>query len=388
MTSASVEERLRQMSNAKVRYIRDVRQIPQLTPAEQEVLSRVSERFGFRANTYYMGLIDWDDPDDPIRRIVVPDEEEMQEDGFLDPSDEESVTVVRGAEHKYSTTVLLLVSEVCGTFCRFCFRKRLFMQDNDEVSLDISKGLDYIRAHKEVDNVLLTGGDPLIMGTRRIDQILTQLREIPHVRIIRFGTKLPAFNPYRVLDDPRLCEVIARHSQDDRRIYIMSHFNHPRELTDVAIEGLARLLESRAIVVNQTPLLKGINDDPEIIAELFNRLSYIGVPPYYLFQGRPIAGNKAFKVSLRKGHEIFEEAKKRMSGLAKRARHTMSHATGKIEIVGFLDDQIVLKYHQAKDAKNLGRLFALPYREGACWLDDLMQPGKSTISTRFKWSTN
>lgn len=388
MTSTSIAERLQQMSNAKVRYIRDIEQIPQLDPGEIEALKQVGERFVFRANTYYLDLIDWDDPDDPIRKIVVPDTDELLEDGVLDPSDEESVTVVRGAEHKYSTTVLLLVSQVCGTFCRFCFRKRLFMLDNEEVSLDISRGLEYIRSHPEVDNVLLTGGDTLILSTGRIDQILTQLRQIPHVKIIRFGTKMPAFNPYRILDDSRLCEVIARHSRDDRRIYVMAHFNHPRELTDVAVEGLSRLLESRAIVVNQTPLLAGVNDDPDVIAELFNRLSYIGVLPYYLFQGRPIAGNSGFKISLREGYEIFEKAKTRMSGLAKRPRYAMSHATGKIEIVGFLDDRIALKYHQAKDPENQGRLFTLPYREGACWLDDLQQPEEKKTSARMKWSSN
>ena len=388
MTSTNVAERLLQMSNAKVRYIQDVEQIPQLTSRERESLSLVSEEFAFRANTYYLGLIDWDDADDPIRKIVVPDPNELQEDGVLDPSDEESVTVARGTEHKYSPTALLLVSQVCGTYCRFCFRKRLFMSDNDEVSLDISEGLDYIRSHQEVDNVLLTGGDSLILSTGRIEKILSQLREIPHVKIIRFGTKMPAFNPYRILDDSRLCEVIARHSHDDRRIYVMAHFNHPRELTEVAVAGLNRLLESRAIVVNQTPLLRGINDDPNVLAELFNRLSQSGVPPYYLFQGRPIAGNRAFKVSLREGHEIFEKAKRQMSGLAKRARYAMSHATGKIEIVGFLDDQIVLKYHQAKNPKDLGRLFSLPYREGTCWLDNLTKPEKSNSSTVMKWSKN
>jgi len=168
----------------------------------------------------------------------------------------------------------------------------------------------------------------------------------------------------------------------------MAHFNHPRELTDVAVEGLSRLLESRAIVVNQTPLLAGVNDDPDVIAELFNRLSYIGVLPYYLFQGRPIAGNSGFKISLREGYEIFEKAKTRMSGLAKRPRYAMSHATGKIEIVGFLDDRIALKYHQAKDPENQGRLFTLPYREGACWLDDLQQPEEKKTSARMKWSSN
>ena len=388
MTSASLTERLLQMSSTGVRYIRDIRKIHQLDPGERARLSQVGKRFAFRANTYYLGLIDWDDPEDPIRKIVVPAMDELLEDGLLDPSDEGSVTVVRGTEHKYSTTAVLLVSQVCGTYCRFCFRKRLFMAENDEVSLDISRGLEYIRAHPEIDNVLLTGGDPLILGTGRIEQILRQLRAIPHVKIVRFGTKLPAFNPYRILDDGRLCEVISRFSQKDRRIYVMAHFNHPRELTDAAVEGIARLLDSGAVVVNQTPLLRGVNDDPDVLADLFNKLSYIGAPPYYLFQGRPTSGNRAFKVPLREGHEIFEQAKRRMSGLAKRARYAMSHATGKIEIVGFLDGRIVLKYHQAKNPGDLGRLFALPYREGACWLDDLQQPDESEIPARLRWPNN
>jgi len=373
MAGVSTTERLTQLSSARVRYIRDVQQIPQLSPRERDLLSRVTQRYPFRVNTYYLGLIDWDDPADPIRRIVVPEIDELESDGVLDPSDEAAVTVTRGVEHKYRTTVLLLVSEVCGTFCRFCFRKRLFMEDNDEVSLDVSRGLDYIRYHPEVDNVLLTGGDALILGTRRLDGILGELREIPHLRIIRIGTKMPAFNPYRILDDPALVETLKRHSHPDRRIYIMAHFNHPRELTEVAEAGLNQLLEAGVAVVNQTPLLKGVNDDPAVITELFNRLSYLGVPPYYLFQGRPIDGNSAFRVPLRRGYRIFELAKKKMSGLGKRARYAMSHATGKVEILGFLDGKIVLKYHQARNPDDLGHLFSLPCPPDACWLDDLTE---------------
>ena len=375
MADTSTTERLSQLSTGKVRYIRDVNQLPQLTPRERAILSKVAERYPFRANTYYLGLINWDDPEDPIRKIVIPEVEELESDGELDPSDEASVTVACGTEHKYRNTAVLLVSEMCGTFCRFCFRKRLFMQSSDEVSVDITPGLEYIRSHPEVDNVLLTGGDALILGSRRLDRILESLREIPHVRVIRIGTKMPAFNPHRVLDDPELCRTLARHSHDDRRIYIMAHFNHPRELTEVAVEGLSQLLESRAIVVSQTPLLKGVNDDPAIIAELFNKLSHIGVPPYYLFQGRPIDGNAGFRVPLRRGYRIFELAKKHMSGLAKRARYAMSHASGKVEILGFLDGEVVLKYHQAKDPDDLGHLFSLPCPPDACWLDDLTDDG-------------
>src|SRR5690606_32856344 len=130
----------------------------------------------------------------------------------LDASNEAAVTVEKGVQHKYRDTALLLCNEVCGAYCRYCFRKRLFMDGNDEVSIDVSRGIEYIRQHPEINNVLLTGGDPLLMATRRLREILARLREIPHVKIIRIGTKMPAFNPWRVLDDPELLDAISTYS--------------------------------------------------------------------------------------------------------------------------------------------------------------------------------
>ena len=188
----------------KPKYWTNIDQVPQLGERERERLRLVGEKFVFRTNDYYQGLIDWSDPADPIRKLVIPGEEELNEWGQLDASREDLYTKAPGLEHKYWDTALLLVNDVCGAYCRFCFRKRLFMDDNDEVVRDVTEGVAYIRRHPEVSNVLLTGGDPLIMSTPKLERIIAELRRIDHVKIIRIGTKMPAFNPYRILNDPSL----------------------------------------------------------------------------------------------------------------------------------------------------------------------------------------
>jgi len=159
----------------KIKYLTKLEQIPQLTDTEREEMQKVNDQFVFRTNDYYQSLIDWDDPNDPIKRIIMPDVEELNEWGELDASNEEKYTKVHGLEHKYTSTALLLVNEVCAAYCRFCFRKRLFMNENDEVTKDISAGLEYIKNNKEINNVLLTGGDPMILSTSKLEPIIQQL---------------------------------------------------------------------------------------------------------------------------------------------------------------------------------------------------------------------
>jgi lysine 2,3-aminomutase len=354
----------------KTNYLTKIDQVPQLSDAEREGLRPVEEKFVFRTNDYYQGLIDWADPADPIRRLVMPHKGELEEWGQLDASDEEAYTVRPGLQHKYRDTALLLVNNVCGAYCRFCFRKRLFMPDNDETVRDVSDGVAYISEHPEISNVLLTGGDPLIMSTPKLDSIVGRLRGIEHVKIIRIGTKMPAFSPARILDDPSLLEMIERYSTARGKLYIMAHFNHPRELTAPAVEGLLSLQRAGATTVNQTPLIRGVNDDPAVLAELFNRLSFIGVPPYYVFQCRPTLGNHLYSVPLEESYEIFLRAQGMCSGLAKRARFVMSHSTGKVEVVGLTPEHVCLRYHQAPDPANAGRFFLLKRNPASHWLDD------------------
>ena len=355
----------------RVQYIRRIDQVPEIPPNVAAHLGPVVKRYVFRANRYYLGLIDWSDQQDPIRQLIIPREEELHDWGQLDASNEAAVTPMRGVQHKYTDTVLLLCNEVCGAYCRYCFRKRLFMDENDEVTKDISDGLRYIERHPEVTNVLLTGGDPLLMSTRRLIEIFEALRAIDHVRIIRIGSKIPAFDPWRVQNDEALLAAFSRYSTPEQRIYLMAHFDHPRELTEPAIAGIDACIRNGVVCVNQCPMIKGINDDPATLAELYSTLSYIGCPPYYLFQGRPTAGNEPYEVPIVRGLQIFQEALRRGSGLARRARFCMSHETGKVEVLAVDDERIYLRYHQAKDAADLGRFFIRRRNDEAYWLDQL-----------------
>jgi KamA family protein len=354
----------------KPKYITKLDNIQQLSASERTELQEVVDKFEFRTNEYYQALINWDDPDDPIRRIVIPTKDELDIWGRLDASAEDAYTKLPGLEHKYEFTALLLVNDVCAAYCRFCFRKRLFMDENDEVVRDVSEGIQYIREHKEINNVLLTGGDPMIMSTAKMENIIRQLREIEHVQIIRIGSKVPVFNPYRVLSDPSLLKMLEKYSLGRKKIYIMAHFNHPRELTDEAIKAMDMLRNAGAVTVNQTPLIRGINDDPVVLSELFNQLSYCGIPPYYLFICRPTLGNLTYAVPIEEAFEIFEKARMNCSGLAKRARLVMSHSTGKIEIVGKTETHIYLRYHRAANPQEKARFMIFRSNPEAYWFDD------------------
>jgi len=355
---------------ATIRYLTRLEQIEQLSEQERAELKKVTDRFPFRSNDYYLSLINWDDPDDPIRTIIIPHLSELEEWGRLDPSDEESYTIMPGLEHKYNSTALLLVSNVCEGICRYCFRKRVFINTQREYLGDPAAAMQYIKEHKEITNVLLTGGDPFVLTTSKLENIIRQLRQIGHVEIIRIGTKIPAFNPYRIIEDPALLEMIKKYSTKQKKIYVMTHFVHPRELTEVAVKSVNLLQKAGALLANQTPLIRGLNDDPRVMAELLAQLSFIGSVPYYIFQCRPATGNKAYTVPIEEGYEILEQSKSLVSGLAKRARYVMSHATGKIEILGKTKEFVYLKYHRAADDKDSGRFLIFRSNPNAYWFDD------------------
>ena len=355
------------------KYVRSLEKIPQLKELERKQLKKVTEKFAMRANEYYLSLIDWDDPDDPIRHIIIPHLDELKEWGNLDASNEHLYRKAQGLEHKYEFTALLLVSHTCGGFCRFCFRKRLFLKENDEIAIDVTEGLNYIRSHKKITNVLLTGGDPLLLSTRKLGKIISALREIDHVRIIRIGTKIPAFNPYRILNDAELPKLLERFNTAQKKIYLMVHFNHPRELTDQALEAINILQKTGSVIANQTPLIRGVNDDPEVLSELFRELSFIGVPPYYVFQCRPTLGNYAYSVPVEKSYEIFEQARMRTSGLGKRARFIMSHTRGKIEVVGKTENFVFMRLHRAANPVEKSKFIIVKSNPAAYWFDDYQE---------------
>lgn len=355
---------------AQPKYITNIDRITQIPEEERKKLKEITNKYVFRVNDYYLNLIDWNDPNDPIRKLVIPSEGELQEYGRWDASDEDTNYVVPGCQHKYTTTALLIVSEVCGAYCRYCFRKRLFRNDVKEAMSDVNPGLEYIAKTPEINNVLLTGGDSLILATAKIREIVKRLREIEHVKIIRFGSKLPVFNPMRIYEDEELLDVFRQYSSPEKRIYVMAHVNHPREITEEARRAFQALHDAGVIVVNQTPVLKGINDDPEVLGELLDKLSWAGVTPYYFFVNRPVAGNKDFVLTLEEVYNIVEQAKARTSGLGKRVRLSMSHTAGKIEILAIENGKAYLKFHQSREGK-YGQFMVLDCPKDAAWFDDL-----------------
>jgi len=363
------------------KYITDINKITEIPEQDRKKLQQITDKFVFRVNDYYLKLIDWSDPSDPIKKLVIPNEGELSEYGRWDASDEDTNYVVPGCQHKYKTTALLIVSEVCGAYCRYCFRKRLFRNDVKEALSDVNPGLDYIAAHPEINNVLLTGGDSLILATPKLASILERLRAIEHVQIIRLGSKIPVFNPMRIYEDEALLDTIRQYSTADKRIYVMAHINHPREITPEAKRGFEALHQAGAIVVNQTPILKGINDNPAVLAELLDKLSWAGVTPYYFFINRPVAGNRDFVLSLQEVYRIVEQAKARTSGLGKRIRLSMSHTSGKIEILAIENGKAYLKYHQSREDQ-YGKFMIMDCPKDAAWFDDL--PGSEQYWKRPK----
>jgi lysine 2,3-aminomutase len=366
--------------------IRMLADIPGLDPRVKYELEPVSKVFEFRVTRYYADLIDWADPDDPLRRIVMPDAAEIESPLDIDASDEESSTHAHGLQHKYVPTALLLVNDVCSAYCRFCFRKRFTLATGTvdhimpaghdplgekETTFDIGAGLEYIARHPEIDNVLVTGGDPLTLSVGRLETIIRQVRAIPHVRSIRIGSKVPAFDPASVSDE--LLTMLGSYCSVDRRIYMMVHFTHSRELTPLACGALDRIVSRGLVACNQTPLLRGVNDSVEELTALHRGLAAVGVAPYYVFHCRPTRGNERFMLSLQEGLRIVNGAKAQLSGLAKRFRYVGSHATGKIEIVGVLGDQLVLRYHQAKAAVDENRLLTWPVDRPIAWFDEILR---------------
>ncbi len=321
---------------------------------------------------YYMTLIDPHDPDDPIRKMAVPDAGELDLSGSYDPCGEIDNTKLPGLQHKYRRTALILVTNRCPVFCRHCFRKRLVGLPSNEILRRFGDAARYIEEHREISNVLLSGGDPFTLGTGTLERILRRLSAIPHLKFVRIGTRTPVTFPMRIIDDPELLKVLRRHSRPQRRLFITTQFNHEREITARAVEAISLLIRCGVVINNQTVLLKGVNDDPKGLAGLQSNLVRVGVNPYYVFQCRPVQRvRKTFSVPVADGYRIVEEAKAALDGYAKRFKYVMSHRSGKIEILAVRGDRVLLKYHEARDRRNDGRVLERTLTEGAAWLDEM-----------------
>jgi len=352
--------------------IEDLAEFVDITGSEKRKLQKVVDRHPMSVTRYYASLIDWNDADDPLRKMAIPSEGELDRSGIYDQSGEQQNTKLPGLQHKYTKTALILTTNKCTTFCRYCFRKRLVGLPTEETVHRLADAVRYIRKHPEINNVLLSGGDPLSLPTRVVKKYIDKLSEIDHLDFIRIGTKVPVTMPRRISEDRELYELLKETSMKKKRIFVSTQFNHPREITPSARRAINTLQRAGVVTNNQTVLMKGVNDNPATMAELQKTLTGMGVIPYYVFQCRPVKRvKKVFQVPLAKGFNIVERARSMTDGYSKRFRYVMSHRDGKISIVGLDDEYIYFRFHQARNPKNDGKFFKRKFDPDATWLDDL-----------------
>ena len=285
-----------------------------LTPDELEG-ARAAERDGFpiAITPYYLSLIDREDPACPIRRQVVPSAAErlISRGDLRDPLGEEAHEVAPELIRRYPDRALLLVHDRCAVYCRFCTRSRMVGQGGGARSLEkLLPALAWLEAHPEVRDVIVSGGDPLALATERLVRVLGALRKIPSVETIRLATRVPVVLPQRI--GPELLRAL----RPLHPLWVMTHFNHPKELTALARSALASLADAGFPVMNQTVLLRGVNDDAQVLAELFRGLIRERARPYYLLQADPVRGTGHLRTPLATGERIMAELTGRLSGIA------------------------------------------------------------------------
>lgn len=343
-----------------------------LSDDELDKLKQIIERYPMSVPKYYLSLINKDDPDDPIRKLCIPSIKETDMSGSFDTSGEADNTVVTGLQHKYKETAMLLSTSNCAMYCRHCFRKRLVGQNDDEVNKHFDDIINYINVHEDMTNVLISGGDSFLNSNDKIEHYLKELSTIDHLTYIRFGTRIPVVFPVRIYSDEELLNILE-HYNKIKQIYIVTHYNHPNEITEESAKAISELRNRGIVVRNQTVLLKGINDNSNTLEKLMKNLIRIGVVPYYIFQCRPVSGVKSqFQVPIKRACALIEEAKKNLSGMDKSFKYVMSHNTGKIEILGVMNEgKVLFKYHQTKYEKDMGRIFELDFEDNQAWLPEM-----------------
>ncbi|GAB4339204.1 MAG: lysine 2,3-aminomutase [Calditrichia bacterium] len=336
----------------------------------REEINKVAEEFKVRITPYYASLIQ--EKDDPIYKQVIPNSRELETGQLLeDPLNEDNDSPVRNIVHRYPDRCLFLVSPVCASYCRFCTRKRK-VGDANKISFSfVQEGIDYIAQHPEIRDVVVSGGEPLLLSDQKLEFILKSLRAIPHVEIIRIGTRVPCFLPHRIT--MKLVNMLKKYHP----IFMNVHFNHPRELTPLAVSRLERLANAGIPLGCQTVLLKGVNDDVETMRLLMQTLLKARVRPYYIYQADLVFGSEHFRTRVEKGLEIIQGLRGWTSGLA--VPHFVIDAPGgggKIPLLpeylqSMNDEQVLLKnyrgefynYLQPKECEADERKVALPFHE-------------------------
>ena len=284
-----------------------------MTPDEEAGVRATCQRLRMSITPYFASLMDAHDPTCPIRRQVVPTAEELvvEPEELRDPLGEDADSPVPGLVHRYPDRVLLLVTDQCAAYCRHCTRRRLVGVKAERMQpTEMQRAIAYVAAHPEVRDVLISGGDPLLLNESVLEPLLQGLRAIPHVEIIRMGTRVPVFLPQRIT--PELVAMLGKYHP----LWINVHFNHPKEITPETAAACARLANAGIPLGSQTVLLRGINDCPHIMKDLMHALLRIRVRPYYLFQCDLSQGITHFRTSIAKGLEIIEHLRGHTTGLA------------------------------------------------------------------------
>jgi len=297
----------------RITRVEQLTQFIPLSAKEQAQLRLVTMRYPMSVTPYYLSLINPDDPEDPIRKQAIPSALEMTMGavGLEDPLGEKEDTVVPGLVHRYPDRVLLVLTDICPVLCRHCTRKREWRNGGwVQTPAQVEAMLMYISQHKAIRDVIISGGDPLTLSNRHLEAVISRIREIKHVEIIRIGTRFPVVLPQRI--DKELCTMLAKYGP----IWLNTHFNHVREITPEAGEACDRLLRSGIPVNNQSVLLRGINDSVEAQTALCHGLLKIKVRPYYLFECDEVQGTEHLRTPVEAGIKIIEGMRGHTSGLA------------------------------------------------------------------------
>jgi lysine 2,3-aminomutase len=276
---------------------------------KREVASKLDKFFQARINPYYLSLIRY--PNDPIWKQCVPAEVELEDiDAPEDPLNEDDMSPVPNITHRYPDRALFLVTSQCGLYCRFCTRKRK-VGDSHKISMNtLESAFNYLEQHTEISDVILSGGDPLMLTDAMLEKILIRLREMKHIQVIRLGTKMPCVLPHRIT--PKLVNMLKKYHP----IYINTHFNHPWEITEESKKACAMLVDAGCPVGNQSVLMKGVNDDAETMRQLLKGLLAMRVRPYYIYQADLTKGANHFRTPLSVGLDIMDKLRGHISGLA------------------------------------------------------------------------
>ncbi len=297
----------------RIDSVEKIKQIINITKQEEEDISKVLEKFRMGITPYYAAHMDKDDPRDPIRMQAVPTftETHVSPADMLDPLHEDTDSPAPGLTHRYPDRVLFLITDQCSMYCRHCTRRRFAGQCDDEVGMDnIDKCIEYIRNTPVIRDVLLSGGDCLLVSDEKLEYIIKKLREIPHVEIIRLGSRTPVVLPQRITDD--LVNMLKKYHP----VWLNTHFNHPKEFTPESMEALRKLADAGIPLGNQSVLLRGVNDCPHIMRDLVHKLVRNRVRPYYIYQCDLSLGIEHFRTPVAKGIEIMESLRGHTSGYA------------------------------------------------------------------------